>query len=270
MAEELPTKEELRALPRRAIVAYAARCARRVQPLYRSRDKRRVQAVDDAIALAEWFAKGEPLIVGEASEGGLPDVMYGAGAAFAAAFAAARAARAAFADPAAAAADASKGAAAAADAAIYLLGDDALANAAAAAARAADAARGLLVVAARADYERLRSICRQALPELGDPIDPGENGPMGPLWPQGPPEGWPAAEAKEESAPEVEGDLARRAREARPAGLVSVYFDDRGFSEEEKLLVMGYLGEVYRDLGGIGLKVTGGSTLVPAREEVAV
>lgn len=30
----LPTKEELQKLPRRACVAYAARCARRVQPLF--------------------------------------------------------------------------------------------------------------------------------------------------------------------------------------------------------------------------------------------
>ena len=68
---------------------------------------------------------------------------------------------------------------------------------------------------------------------------------------------------------EEERDFARRAREARPAGLVSVYFDDCDFSDEETLLVLRYLAEVYRDQGGTGLKVAGGSTLVPSREEVA-
>ena len=71
MAEGLPTRDELAALPRRANVAFAARCARRVQPLYRSKYKRHVQAVERAIAMAERFAKGEPLRVGEASEASL-------------------------------------------------------------------------------------------------------------------------------------------------------------------------------------------------------
>jgi len=139
VAQELPTEEELRALPRRAIVAYAARCARRVQPLYRSKHERHVQAVERAIALAERFAKGEPPRVGEASEATLADV---------------------------------RAADAAADAAV-----PGYATAGAAATYA------LLPLAARGDYERLRSICPQGFPEVGDSIDPGENGPLGPLWP---------------------------------------------------------------------------------------
>jgi len=296
VAEELPTEEELRALPRRAIVAYAARCARYVQPLYRSKDERHVQAVEDAIALAERFAKGEPPRAGEASEAILAMVLADSYAAYAAR-AAAKAVYAADAD-----AEAARAGANAARAAAFAGGP------------AADAARRLLVISARADYERLRSICPQGFGELGEPIDPGENGPLGPLCPIGPLEEWPAglvaidagldagfiasggltsrdfapegkaieSEGKgihaaadvqraqaEKTFAEVEGELARLANEARPAGLVSVYFDDRGFSARERLLVLKYLAEVYRDRGGTGLKVAGGSTLVPSREEVA-
>ncbi|MEM9065772.1 MAG: hypothetical protein AAGB51_09820, partial [Planctomycetota bacterium] len=53
----LPSKEELRTLPRWALVAYAARCARRVQPLFKASwpdaPAEHVEAVDKAITLAE-------------------------------------------------------------------------------------------------------------------------------------------------------------------------------------------------------------------------
>jgi hypothetical protein len=45
-----------------------------------------------------------------------------------------------------------------------------------------------LDAAARADYDRLRELNLGVYPELGQPIDPMENGPLGPLWPKGPPE----------------------------------------------------------------------------------
>src|SRR4051794_36527393 len=59
----MTTEEELQRLPLRAIVAYAARCARRVRPLYRlpqdfpDRVKHEL-AVDHAIEYAENFAAG--------------------------------------------------------------------------------------------------------------------------------------------------------------------------------------------------------------------
>src|SRR5271154_5431862 len=45
-------------LPLRAIVAFAVRCARRVQPLGRVLTEYRQVEVDDAIAIAEGFARG--------------------------------------------------------------------------------------------------------------------------------------------------------------------------------------------------------------------
>ncbi|MCZ7633848.1 hypothetical protein FBT69_05385 [Synechococcales cyanobacterium CNB] len=53
----LPTKEYLQALPRWARVAFAARCARRVQPLFahfrQKAPKEHIEAVDTAITLTE-------------------------------------------------------------------------------------------------------------------------------------------------------------------------------------------------------------------------
>lgn len=57
-----PTKDELKELPIRAIVAYAVRHARRVQPLVCSGeevDKKEIVAIHAALNLAERFATGE-------------------------------------------------------------------------------------------------------------------------------------------------------------------------------------------------------------------
>jgi hypothetical protein len=53
------TSQDLEKLPLRAIVAFAARCARRVQPLFRSGEKNELRAVEAAIACAERCARGE-------------------------------------------------------------------------------------------------------------------------------------------------------------------------------------------------------------------
>ena len=55
----VPSEEELKALPLRAMVAFAARCARRVQPLFNSRDEQFIRAVDTAITVAEDEAAGK-------------------------------------------------------------------------------------------------------------------------------------------------------------------------------------------------------------------
>ncbi|MFN0146596.1 MAG: hypothetical protein ACKVT1_08805, partial [Dehalococcoidia bacterium] len=58
---EPPSREELVKLPRWARVAFAARCARRVQPLFLkhwpSAPKEHVEALDKAITLAETAAR---------------------------------------------------------------------------------------------------------------------------------------------------------------------------------------------------------------------
>ncbi|MEO1009164.1 MAG: hypothetical protein AAFX79_11400, partial [Planctomycetota bacterium] len=100
MAKEI-TEKDLLKLPRLARVAFAARCARRVQPLYRvlwpGAPEKHVQALDHAATLAERFANGAPASVDE-----LAAAHAAAHAADAAARAAARAAAAAHAAAAAA------------------------------------------------------------------------------------------------------------------------------------------------------------------------
>jgi hypothetical protein len=51
-------QDQLAKLPLRAIVAFAVRCARRVQPLGRVLTEYRQVEVDDAIAIADEFARG--------------------------------------------------------------------------------------------------------------------------------------------------------------------------------------------------------------------
>jgi hypothetical protein len=53
---ELPSEEDLKKLSRRAIVAYAARAARRAQPLFRSDNAADTETIERAIAIAEQFA----------------------------------------------------------------------------------------------------------------------------------------------------------------------------------------------------------------------
>ncbi|MGZ0168139.1 MAG: hypothetical protein ACKVHE_01130 [Planctomycetales bacterium] len=54
-----PSRDELATLPRRSIVAYAVRCALRVQPLFRSDNDESVVAVNRAIELAADYARGK-------------------------------------------------------------------------------------------------------------------------------------------------------------------------------------------------------------------
>jgi hypothetical protein len=60
------TLEQLKGLPLRAIVAFAARCARRVEPLAQlpegnPRRESRREAVEAALRMAESFARGHGL-----------------------------------------------------------------------------------------------------------------------------------------------------------------------------------------------------------------
>lgn len=54
-----PSRHELATLPRRSIVAYAVRCALRVQPLFRPTDDGAAAAVGRAIELAADYARGK-------------------------------------------------------------------------------------------------------------------------------------------------------------------------------------------------------------------
>ncbi len=190
----LPTTDDLQKLPLGAIVTYAARCARRVQPLYdcpadTPELERHKADVEWAISLAETFCLSHEV----------------SAAAYAAAYAARDATAAVEAQDAARAASAAARAAAYAfdipksavyDHSVYasrvaVEAADAAQAAARAAGHAADGT-GAAQAAARADFDRLLTLNPGTYPKLGDPIDPTENGPLGMLWPEGPPK-WFAA-----------------------------------------------------------------------------
>lgn len=185
----LPTEDDLKRLPLLAIVAYAVRCARRALPVVDAVPSFATHgaAVKQAIFFVERFCAGEDLNVApDAGEraataagraaavaqsfAGGPALALAAGAAQAAAQAAA-AVEDSWADPASAVR--------AVRAATYAAGR---------AGRAVAPDRSAAVnAAARADYDRLLGLNPGTYPELGQPIDPTENGPLGPLWPEGPP-----------------------------------------------------------------------------------
>ena len=175
---------DLSRLPPHAIVAYAARCAMRVCPLFGRAGVPHEQAASltRAIDAAERVASGHVLSVEEMAAADEAEAAAVAAVGNPAACHAARAA--AFAARAACAADQAPYAAEA-------FGGDAARAAHAAAVAAVDPgsaseAAHYADYAARADYERLVLLNRGA-PPLGLPIHCSEDGPLGPLWPEGKP-----------------------------------------------------------------------------------
>ena len=184
MIAVFPSENEMGQLPLRALVAFAVRCARRVQPLFTLPDdhpekQKHIAAVERASRTAEAFAQGIP----EADRD--------------AAWAAARAAWAASmtSDAAGLPPNAAWAAAAASDAAHAAFHSSVAAPVAAAQAawdaavdsvRTAEAAARAYnawpAAAARSDYDRLRELGLGCFPDLGEPIDPSVTGPLGPLW----------------------------------------------------------------------------------------
>ncbi|MBV8315102.1 MAG: hypothetical protein JOZ53_09200 [Planctomycetaceae bacterium] len=88
-------RERLAQLPRRAVVAFAARCARRVQPLAHALPQQHRGAIARAIAIAEAFAQGIAAWAADAADAAWAADAADAWAAAEAAWAAANAARAA-------------------------------------------------------------------------------------------------------------------------------------------------------------------------------
>jgi len=155
------------------MVAYAARCARRVRPLLQDAElsEEYLQAVLNAIRIAECFAAGEEVEVEDAgvvarAAGDAASALLSSAAVFAAS----------------AAADA----ALATVYAVSAIADTTACGVCAAASGAAYAAttanaEGNVVEAARADYERLLSLNLGEPQGLGTPIDCSETGTLGPL-----------------------------------------------------------------------------------------
>jgi hypothetical protein len=217
--EEVPSREEIAKLPRWAQVAFAARCARRVQPLFKvfwpEAPAEHCEAIERAIRLAE----------SSAGSARLPAHAADADAADAARNAAEDAAKAAEdkdddiedaytaaedVEDAAKAADAADAAADAADAANAANendedddedDDEDAAEAANAVADAADAAnrwgrapsRESVVRVIRMDFEKLKAAAKKERWTNETPVPPEF---FGPLWPEGEPPGWPSTAAE--------------------------------------------------------------------------
>jgi hypothetical protein len=267
MSDE-PLSEQLSKLPRRAIVAFAARCARRVQPLADNLPEEHRAAIDQGIAAAEAFARGD-----DNAEASADVAEVASGATAAAAGATGGPVRAA------AAARAAEAAAMTIDATIWAT-MTAEANARAtrtmgrkmglpsgwAAAAAFDAAEATgddsastaIWAATRGDIERLLALGLGDPGTPGSPIDPSESGPLGPLWAEGEP-AWfrnpgpaaPGAPTLESIEPDEADETPGLHSDLSP---LTVYLDPGDAPQE--LIEEFYLtlSALYEAHGGSGLK----------------
>lgn len=183
----LPTREDLRKLSLRAVVAFAARCGRRVQPLYQLASDlpdalEYTTSVGHALSLAEDVARGKT----QDDPNVFIAVIVKAKAAIApytfvdsqiVADVAAEAAKAAFA---VSTNDGDNGRKFAYEAAFISVN-------AASDADNGDDAMSEVAAAARADFQRLIEIERGSESKLGNQIDMSDDGPLGSLWPNGEP-----------------------------------------------------------------------------------
>lgn len=254
------TEEDLKQLPLCAIVAFAARCARRVQPLYRLPENfpdraKHLRAVETAISTAELFARERKPIAAYVE---VDAAAYAAGTDNAAAqtYPAACAAGGAAADAYGAASAAAR---AAVDgtytrAVVSAAGD---ANAAAARAAAYDDAE---IDASTLDLATLKRLELGSFPELGRPIDPGEGGPLGPLWPNGAPEWFDVRPAKPAPFTFTQEPVSAGATPPEEALIQDVHpsltivWDPDVLNAEEYADLVIAVGDLARIDGGLGIQ----------------
>lgn len=270
----LPSENELDQLPRWALVAFAARCAERVRPLFRyfwpDAPQEHIDAVDAAGTLA-WRTASQASV----PAGSTDTVTHAANAE--------TAGRLANADTAAAAAAAAAHAANAALAAYTAKGAGteyaaraSRAAAAAAAARAAARAADLAAVRAavraadiamRRDYELLKTLAAREGWTGESPVDPDL---LGPLWAEGEPEGWPESSAQKNRSSEAEfsqGSVARVVKIRRKdmdIPHVDFWIDPGDATSDDIAELFIALSDLQRALGGEGLvfNKAGGKDLV--------
>lgn len=235
--EDLPSVDELKQLPLRAIVAYAVRCAARVQ----ASDQEQHSSYDPhhELAQAREFCLTGTWDTELSYAGGRrgPPFPQHVECALAAQTSAVKA----------------------------VVGEPR--NCAAYAVDAAEAAMASLLQHAerapfvggfrrecRRDFARLVDLRLGVFPKHGRRVVPDADGPLGSLWTHDPPPGLssPYRFATYSSARSEDEALMERS-------LISVCFDDDAeITKEEMLLVVKYLSEAYRDLGGHGLVVVDG------------
>lgn len=167
---------ELRRLPLRALVAFAARCARRMQPLFDLPEDRpdrihHLKVIDYAIEVAERFAAADRTVSSACAYSAATDIRPVSSDA-----AMVNAARIAASSAAAAAYSASTAYSAEGVAMEVVKCALNAANASAVALPASEAARS--------DLRRLSRLQLGWFPDLGVPVDFSERGLLGPLWPK--------------------------------------------------------------------------------------
>jgi hypothetical protein len=195
------TAEDLRKLPLRAIVAFAARCARRVEPIAQfpaghPQQETRLVTIDNAIALAEEIARSaacppiEPVVRALEETRAISGVGVGCDCAAAAAAAAARTAATVWLtlSPGEGNPDAGRWMNTPEARSYHSrlekdTADIVALEAFTAGVEAADAAAfdDTFMRGAIRDYERLLGLHLGTYPEAGRPIDPSPVGPLGPL-----------------------------------------------------------------------------------------
>jgi hypothetical protein len=259
-------EEELALLPRHALIACVARCARRVQPLYEEQSgAKHRRSLEDAIALAEAFASGK--------QTGRPVAQAGHRAREKSE-AAGRAAKRIKARGAVHVADAVACAARATSYATgffghgsegdkrtaYLCAFEAFNQALHAI--PSDSEAEALIEAAAEDTARLRGISHEGPDQLGEPVDPSESGPLGSLWPQGAPAWW----RNQNEA----GDCAQSADDTHELVIeidVPDDYSDRAILEAAREVAL-LADESHRAQGGHGLKID--RLEIPVRAAVGV
>jgi hypothetical protein len=269
--EKLPSQEDLREVPRWARVAFAARCARRVQPLFQAAwpdaPGEYVEAVDRAIRVAEgsaaWARADAHADEGAAGAAG-EAAAKGVGPAFAAGSAASAAAR-------ASAAAADHFCSADIDHLTPYLAPVSLDAACAAGASASDnageavrgtAAENNTIRAMRMDFEKLRAAAEKERWTDETPV-PREF--FGPVWPECEPPGWPSTAAR----PMRQKTAQPASKEERLVVQASVHVP-----VDDEMLVDG-ITELYQALnryhilcGGTGLTIDDWQILVPSGTRV--
>lgn len=269
---KVPSEDEIRELPRWARVAFAARCARRVQPLFlrfwKNAPRESVEAIERAIAFAEYVGSS-----------GLTDVVHSISAVSKMAYipqsdeyseqvrkATHSAASASSAYAAMAASDAADAANSNAAAVHSAMTNSIIAAGSWSASSAesdkvvytqATAAANAVRSAMRRDY----ALLRKASERLGwDDETPVPVAFFGPLWPMGEPEGWP----KDEEPDAGQEPPALKLELRIPAGLTGKQSKD--FNERVKRFLCALNG-VHLSMGGNGLQILDDASYEPAPVE---
>jgi hypothetical protein len=189
------TLQDLGALPLRATVAFASRCARRTQPTFRPPEDfphrgQAFDAIEAAIRLAEDFARGAAEVPGpndttarlvyQLGEATCGLQLFAPYAAYHAAHAATRAAS--------AGERGSEDLASEVLAAAY--GACRVVMTSGTGSRPDADSHRRVCAAVCADFDRLRGLALGSFRDLGGPVDATEAGPLGPLWTEGAPPGF--------------------------------------------------------------------------------